>query len=368
MKCVRCSRDSKLSERPGRRCPGCGGTFAFEPREGDKVTDALFADAIARVSSSGEVWWGVEHLYYEVARRLHKRRTKSRAPLLVIGGVVALVVSVAVHWMVGVIMMIVLGVPALYAATRKEIVLSREDFEKLWTRWKEVHEAPRRLITRRKPEALPAARTLDPDIPSYSFDRAVVCDRARTVDLLLTNNFHFENNCAVLSVDGYPHHAFEVVRTMLKNNPRLQVYALHDATPEGCALAARVARDPQWFDGRVQVVDVGLRPAHARAFRGLWTRRSMAQVDRLATATLAESEREWLESGWVMELAAIAPEQVIKRLYRALAHDRAGDGGSGGGGSGTDSGSGDGMVVVYTDGPGLHVDASASDGGGDSFG
>jgi hypothetical protein len=27
----------------------------------------------------------------------------------------------------------------------------------------------------------------------------VICDRAQTVDVLLANNFHFENNCAVLS-------------------------------------------------------------------------------------------------------------------------------------------------------------------------
>ena len=52
-------------------------------------------------------------------------------------------------------------------------------------------------------------RTFDSDIADYSFDRAVICDRARTADLLIANNFHFENNCAVLSVDGYPPHAFE---------------------------------------------------------------------------------------------------------------------------------------------------------------
>ena len=45
-------------------------------------------------------------------------------------------------------------------------------------------------------------RKLDSDIADYSFDRAVICDRARTVDLLVANNFHFENNCAVLAVDG----------------------------------------------------------------------------------------------------------------------------------------------------------------------
>ena len=116
----------------------------------------------------------------------------------------------------------------------------------------------------------PAAPRPEPDLADYSFDRAVICDRARTVDLLLANNFHFENNCAVLSIDGYPPGPFETVRAMLKRNPRLQVFALHDATPDGCTLAHRLATDPAWFAGQVPVIDVGLRPGHAGPFQGLW--------------------------------------------------------------------------------------------------
>ena len=46
------------------------------------------------------------------------------------------------------------------------------------------------------------------DIADYSFDRAIICDRHETVDVLLYNNFHFENNCAVLAHDGYPEESF----------------------------------------------------------------------------------------------------------------------------------------------------------------
>ena len=34
--------------------------------------------------------------------------------------------------------------------------------------------------------------------------------------MLLANNFHFENNCAILSIEGYPPNVFETVRAMLK--------------------------------------------------------------------------------------------------------------------------------------------------------
>ena len=85
---------------------------------------------------------------------------------------------------------------------------------------------------------------LEPDVADYSFDRAVICDRARTVDLLLANNFHFENNCAVLSVEGYPQRVFETVRTMLKRNPQLRL------TIAGCSVNAETVR--QFFPASVQ--------------------------------------------------------------------------------------------------------------------
>lgn len=367
MKCIRCGRDSKLSDRPNRTCPGCHRLFAFEPREGDKVTDAAFASAIERVSSGGEVWWGVEHLYYEVARRMHKKRTKGAIPGLIVAVIIGTILSFALHPAVGALIVTIAVAWSVTVAFTKKLALERPAFEALWTRWKEVHDAPRRLITRKPPEALPPARPLDPDIPSYSFDRAVVCDRARTVDLLLANNFHFENNCAVLSVDGYPRHAFDTVRAMLKNNPRLRVYALHDATPAGCALAHRVAHDPAWFAGKVPVIDVGLRPAHARAYRGLWLKRPAVALDPAMLGQLTARERAWLAAGWSLELAAITPEQVIKRLYRALASDRAAEAHALTRSDGSSGGS-DGGVILYGDGPGMDADASASDGGGDSFG
>src|SRR5262245_44159111 len=80
MKCIRCGHDSKFKERGDHTCPKCRGTFAFEPRTGDPVTDVLFQKAIVSVSGDGKIRWGVEHLYYEICRRKKGRK----APLAVI--------------------------------------------------------------------------------------------------------------------------------------------------------------------------------------------------------------------------------------------------------------------------------------------
>jgi hypothetical protein len=235
--------------------------------------------------------------------------------------------------------------------------LARTDFDELWRRYAAAHGTPSRLIERRTREA---PVNIDPaEMLAYSFDRAVICDRPETVDLLIANQFHFENNCAVLAIDGYPQHAFETVRAMLRNNPRLVVLALHDASVAGCQLAQRLRSDPAWFKDGVPVLDVGLRPKHALAFLG---QHEPARVSRsvAAGAGLTSAESAWL-SRHMLALAVVIPEQIVKRLFRAIGlaedrHDPPGgsDGGSSSGGN--DSG------LEF------ELDADLSDGGGDSFG
>jgi hypothetical protein len=233
------------------------------------------------------------------------------------------------------------------------VVLEQDDFNRLWNLWLEVHGSPEGLIVRKPTKSV--ARPQESDIGDYSFDRAVICDRARTVDLLLANNFHFENNCAILSIGGYPEGPFQVVRTMLKRNPKLQVFALHDASVDGCQLAHQLANDESWFKGQVPVTDVGLRPRQAEVFRGLWR---IAEPAAMTSVGTTDAEREWL-STYALELAAIRPEQVLKRLFRAInRREASADGSSGGDGGGP----------VNDDSDSFSSSAGDSDGGADSFG
>src|SRR5215207_2399273 len=71
MICIRCQHDSKYPDRRATgTCEKCGGKFAFEPREGARFSDQAFKKAIDNVSSQGKVKFGVEHLYYELCRRV----------------------------------------------------------------------------------------------------------------------------------------------------------------------------------------------------------------------------------------------------------------------------------------------------------
>jgi len=320
MICIRCRNDATYPERKDtRKCPKCGERFAFEPRENDPFSDKAFDNAIDAVSSSGQVKWGVEHLYYELCRK--KKPTNVLGIVLVIFTVIAIFLAVAIKpILILVILPVSLGLFMLTVRRTRTMraELSRGDFERMWDRWGVVHGKPKGVIARKPQEDKPV-RAPEPDIGDYSFDRAVICDRARTVDLLLANNFHFENNCAVLSVGGYPQQAFETVRRMLRRNPRLEVFVLHDITPEGCRLAHRLANDPEWFKGMgVRIVDVGLRPVHAAPFKKLF-QDSTREIPW--GGGISREEARWL-SKYQLELAVIRPEQIVKRLFRAMSQSQ----------------------------------------------
>jgi DNA-directed RNA polymerase subunit RPC12/RpoP len=363
VKCIHCQHDAKYQERRDGRCPKCQHRFAFEPRTGDPLTDGVFAAALERVSSGGRVRFNIEHLYYEVRRRYLRR---SPALAVAVGSAFAATViafTIGTGWSLLIWVLIMSASAGAYLWVRRRGTvpwrhLSRTTFDKLWRRYVLAHSAPSGLIERR---ARVGPASIDTrEMLAYSFDRAVICDRPETVDLLIANQFHFENNCAVLSIDGYPPHAFQTVRTMLRNNPRLIVLALHDASLGGCQLAHRLSNDPDWFKDGVPVHDVGLRPRHAVAFVGQHERLRVPHA-AAAGGGITSVEAHWL-SGYLLALAVVIPEQIIKRLFRAitLAEDRqdSSAGGTDGGGSG---GSGDGGLE-------FELDADSSDGGSDSFG
>ncbi len=370
MKCIRCGHDSKLKERSGGNCPKCRGRFAFEPTKGDPYTDTAFQNAIDAVSAKGQLRWGAEHLYYDLARR----RQRVKPGCSIVGAIVFAVAAVFFMGKAGWIALVLALIASAFALslwrarTSKFIKLEQRKFDGLLKAWQVAHGIPKGLIVRALPRGTPApARPLEADIADYSFDRAVICDRARTADLLLANNFHFENNCAILSIDGYPEAQFETVRAMLKRNPRLRVFALHDATPKGCRLARTLATDPTWFAGQASVTDVGLRPDQVFAFAGLFRPHSGQPVQ--PGMGISAREAEWL-SAHELELAAIRPEQVLKRLYKALTRNDGGDGGGGDGGSSSDGGG------TGSSGDGAFTGGGGSSGGGgasthydsDSFG
>src|SRR4028118_2346009 len=73
MKCIKCGTDNKLKDRTANRgrCMRCNHKFAFEPRAmtGVKITDPMFAKAIADISVNDTLFFTPKQLFYLLDQR-----------------------------------------------------------------------------------------------------------------------------------------------------------------------------------------------------------------------------------------------------------------------------------------------------------
>lgn len=192
--------------------------------------------------------------------------------------------------------------------------------------WTQVNEIPKMLPP---PNEENASVAVSPDITAYSFDRVVVCDSNSIAQFLIANNFHFEQNCAVLSITGYPQSIFSTVLEMLRRNPNLKVYALHDASPRGVSLLHRLGSSPNWFaNSNVPIYDLGLLPRHVFASQNMFVRRShefaetARQLPEPVRQSLSKDELEWLEMGNYVELEFFSPRRLLQIVTQGIARSR----------------------------------------------
>ena len=156
-------------------------------------------------------------------------RQNSIKMLKVMAGVILIVglpVSIATKTPVGIIGSIVIGLSAIWLNVdrkRKQskifdkFLVDRSQFDTWLTKWNGINNSPEKILPPPQTTSLPAAP--NPEVTAYSFDRVVVCDSPEIAQLLISNNFHFENNCAILSIDRYPQNIFETTIAMLSRNP-----------------------------------------------------------------------------------------------------------------------------------------------------
>ena len=257
------------------------------------MTDLAFKLAIEAVSDGGRLAWTDDHLYYEVCRRVRRRR-------------------------------------ALHRLLRRPIVsLDRPYFELLLNSWIDAHGP---LVGRLKPrvfaEVSPDAGA--PRVDAYGFEHLVVCGDDTIADVLLVNGFHAELKCPVLSASGYPAHVYEPLIQLLREQPPATVVVIHDADWDGCRLAQAIADDSRWFAGveLPKVIDAGFRPADAQRFRGLF-QPATGGFD-VTLPGLQPGEAKWLGK-YRLEVAAARPRVLMGVLGSVLRGETEAGGADGGG-------------------------------------
>ncbi len=376
----------------GGRCTSCNHPFVFEPTTmtGVKVTDPRFQKAIDDLSANNTLFFTPTQLAYFLDKRLRRyvpvskffeyffcgvfiipcllnstffglsicgliiwhqfsqsqskrldnRGRKASAKFIKIVGIIILMVGLLptlflkTSYIIFVIAVFA-GIGAIYLGNRQlaqppsgqAFLFSNKDFQGWINRWKTVNnDIPKLLPT---PRQQLESTIVNSDVGAYSFDRLVVCDRAEIAQFLISNSFHFENNCAVLSITGYPESIFDTTMQMLHRNPNLKVYIVHDCSPKGMGLAQRLQSSDRWFKNRnVLMIDIGLTPRQVLSSQGIFIQtseasaREAAQADRSQWQGLAPDEIKWLEAGNYVELESFTPQRLIQVINRGIAGSR----------------------------------------------
>ncbi|MEG4320693.1 MULTISPECIES: hypothetical protein [unclassified Microcoleus] len=410
MKCIKCGTDNKLKDRTtwgGRcSCKKCNHQFAFEPTAmtGVKITDPMFAKAIADISVNDTLFFTSRQLFYLLDKRfslkssdtlfytipgylsanilvflaiftsgmiplaggrlaifallvvnsvlIEKTFTASRsskylykqrqtfAKNLQNWGKIVLVCGIGISLLFSSYLLFLvscgLGILAMYLGSREikrklgnsqKFTIDSNQFQDWINTWTAINTITRMLPP---PRDLNASAAVSPDVSAYSFDRLVVCDRPEIAQFLIANNFHFENNCAVLSITGYPQSIFDTTMEMLRRNPDLKVYALHDCSPKGLGLVHHLRTSPNWFpDNSAIIIDIGLLPRQIIAGGGSMfvlssqqNAQDAAQLPAEIRQDLFSDELKWLELGNYVELESFSPQKLIQILNRGIAGSR----------------------------------------------
>jgi hypothetical protein len=407
MKCINCQNDNNLKARTANNghCVRCGHQFVFEPTAmtGVKITDPMFAKAIADISVNDTLFFTPKQLFYLLDKRSrlkseffctlpgyiytnivwgifllmfihllfrggsiyfiwgmfvinilllsgnfnvsssskypYKKRQKFAKNLQIWGGIV-LVFGIGVSLLSSSFPLFLassaLGMLYIYGGTRKvdkklansqEFTLDLNQFQGWINTWVRINSMTKLLPP---PRALNANTAVSPDVSAYSFDRLVVCDRPEIAQFLIANNFHFENNCAVLSITGYPQNIFDTTMEMLRRNPDLKVYALHDCTPRGIGLVDHLRTSPNWFsNSSAIIIDIGILPRQILAagdnmfvLSSESSARDAVQLSPAIRQDLSAEELHWLELGNYVELESFSAQRLIQILNRGIASSR----------------------------------------------
>ena len=388
MKCIQCNTDNKLKERISNsgRCKNCRHSFvlgATARPNPHNLTDLFFQQTLTRLSANGTLSFTRQQLFYYLNRRLQpgafsiwrgrqtprswrgRQTSRLRDPrppsylisvlIFLLGSLLIVIASAAfLHVGLGLGILLLGGgffpvyvslanvrrkwqlrhvppppPPPLPGPDIKRFTIDTHRFSDILTRWESVNgRIP--LLTTVQPRSQTASSTIDPDLTLYSFDRVLVCDNDAIAQFFIANNFHFERNCPVISINGYPQNIFTTLLDMLRRNPELKVYVLHNADPKGMSLAHKLHTDPDWFgNSTAQIYDLGLSPQQVFPNRKMFVKRSYEltasarqQIPEAIHQTLTADELRWLVDGSYVELESFLPRTLLQIVMRDMASSR----------------------------------------------
>ncbi|HEX3605220.1 MAG TPA: hypothetical protein VH134_04815 [Candidatus Dormibacteraeota bacterium] len=269
-----------------------------------QVNDRLVADMTARLRDGG-LRFGPRNLYYALNAMLERPDVRPGAGLIAVG-VLLLVITVVVGILAASFFIWPL-LPVGMAVTGFGLRARRQARDLPTTRALALgyDEFVTGVVDPRRGTALLEGMVETPPVAAAAAGTAVlvVCDRPETAAVLAANRA-----AAGLDVEVA---AEEDCASAVAGR---RVLSVHDADPRGCALPLRLREA-----GAAEVVDLGLRPGHIQGRRIPIIEGApvlvAAEVSRLLTA----DEIVWLADGRRVEVAVLAPRELVAAVAAAVA-------------------------------------------------
>jgi hypothetical protein len=268
----------------------------------------------------------------QASRQIRQNNIRNLKILSVIIPVFGIPLSIGAKTLIGIIGAICLGLIAtcLSIAFKRqkpkildEFLIDRKDFHTWLNRWISINDFPDKILA--SPKISIAQAVPNPKAIAYEFDRVVVCDSPKIAQLLLKNNFHFENNCAVMAIDRYPQNIFAPIKEMLDRTPDLKVFAFHDCSPQGLKMIRHLRTEKIWFpDPEIPIISAGILPRHIMNDPDKMVSQSAQSIkasQKLAPNLrniLDPAELAWLDAGFYLELESFSPQELIEMLQQVI--------------------------------------------------
>ena len=341
MKCHKCLSDNNLRDRTNGRCPRCSHQIVFDPRRtNDPFNDIQFSKTLELISPGGTIKFNDMQFYYFLnSRRIGKFEFLGCLSFIFLPLMVFLL-FVGTSQKAPAILSLLFTLFSLYLVIVLFTVLNNQkDKFRHRIKWpyKMVKDSLSRwesangLLGALLPEpskSIPATADVPKEILDYSFDRLIVTQSDDIAQFLIANNFHFENNCAVLSINQYPYTLFDIVMKMLRNNENLKVYTLHDASWKGLCMLDKLKNEKIWFAEQpsAQIIDLGLVPRQFEKRKAFieksYESQSASELSDSVKNSLSATEIKWLDEGNVVRVESIAPRALLRLITAGIATSR----------------------------------------------
>jgi len=297
MQCPECGSFHKYKD--GMTCSSCSYRFVTNPKV-NGFGDKRIKNAVTKLSE-GDSYFTQEELYCKCYKR------KSPAIAIVISAIIIIV---------GVLFLLsnpnFLGILMIVAGT----------LFILWSLFSDktddnVVDAVNAYIRKYyPPNLLKTEKIKDSSFKQLNYedfmpDHFLVVDCKETLAQLLTNGFHRDNNCLIMTSDKFPKKAFDFYKLTKQKNPDTKLHLFHDASLGGDMIGNNIVADSSWETNLEDIIDLGVSTDNLnKTKKGVWRKDSHLAFHKNKEGFIDEK----LNGGWKYMIDSLPQGRLLALL------------------------------------------------------